>query len=185
MIAVSVAHSSKAPGAVSADGLTEYAVSVRASRACAESLQAQGLPCTLIDIGPLGPKAYIRKKLQLVNALKPELAIEIHCNSSKNKEANYFEVIHHPASKIGVLAAKSIASVFELGFANRHGWKSNRGFLPDDRRLFFIDDCHCPSLIVEGLFLSNDEQAKWLASPGGAEAYGMMVAEGILNWKKL
>ena len=175
-VLISVAHSSKSQGAVSANGeLTEYHVSLRASEACWRSLSGE-FPCELYDCGPLKSTDYDDAKIKKVNLCKPSLAVEIHCNAGP-PGAKYHEVIY--ASKGGLDAAQHVCNALTEGFTGGHHkmWP-RRGARLDDRGLFFLQKTVVPAIIVEGLFISNEEQVAWLAT-GGSEAYGILVAEGI------
>lgn len=187
-IVFSVAHSAASPGVV-AGAAIEYAISLRASFAAVRSLAGE-FPVALVDVGPFKQSEYDDLKVAQVNGLKPRLAIEIHCNATdKNPHASYSEVLHHRASQSGgVDAAACIARALEDGFkaSNHHGWKSKgarANTVDKDRHLmFFLERVSYPSVLVEGLFLTNAEQAAWLSSDGGAEAYGLMVAAGVRRW---
>lgn len=184
-IVLSVAHSHQAQGASNERfGLTEYAVSLRATEAAAAVLRQRDCPVVVLDVAHNPASRYDDIKVSAVNALNPSMAVELHCNWSSNKHANYGEVIHHPRSPIGLRAAVTVADHLRDALGNtKHlwPWRGAREWSEaiDQDRFFFLERTNCPALIVEGLFISNDEQAEWLASPGGAEAYGALVGEGI------
>jgi len=180
-ILISVAHSAKAQGAVCSDGtLTEYYVSLRASESCWRSLSGE-FEVELYDAGPLTLGEYAEKKVARVNQCRPDLAIEIHCNAGP-PGAQYSEVIYANDQSPARGAAIHITDALAAGFAKGHhkSWPKH-GARADDRGLFFLQKTSVPCLIVEGLFISNQEQANWL-STGGADAYGILVATGIKRW---
>ncbi len=188
-IVFSVAHSSAASGAVAPGDLilTEYEVSLRASLAAFQDL-AGDFPCMIYDCGPFGVGKYDDMKVAAINASKARLAVEIHCNASDNQGVSYSEVIHHKLSIPGMQAAAVIARTLGEGFKQGYHktWRS-RGGRPntveqDKHPFFFLERTTVPALVIEGLFISNPEQASWLASEGGAESYGLLVAEGIRRW---
>lgn len=182
MIVLSVAHSSRSPGALSPNGkLREYDVSRRASFAASNRIVQAGHSCVVYDCGALPASDYDDAKKAFVDALKGvQLAVEIHCNANVDRAPCYSEVLHFPGSKPSEAAATTIASLLSQGLnAERaHQWRS-RG--PQPRSDLFFLKVKPPAVIVEGVFISNVEQAKWLAE-GGQEAYGVLVAEGILQW---
>lgn len=182
-ILISVAHSAKSQGAVNSTGvLTEYHVSLRASEACWRSLSGE-FAVELFDVGLRNASEYDEDKLRRVNQCMPELALEIHCNSGP-PGAQYHEVIYANEQSLAKEPAQLICSALTEGFSGGHhkAWPS-RGARADDRNLFFLQKTRVPALIVEGLFISNEEQAGWLAT-GGAETYGILVATGIKRWLK-
>ena len=180
MIVFSVAHTKLAQGAQTKEGLTEYEVSKAASRAAFESLFTAGVPCAMFEIGKFSQVESVGPK-QLMPSRLASLAVEIHCNSSGTApSANYSECIHYPGSKAGKEAATFICDAMKKGFnAGSHKWPA-RGPRADGG-LFFLKG-KTPSVIVEGVFVSNQEQAAWLATNGGPEAYGLLVAEGLKQW---
>jgi N-acetylmuramoyl-L-alanine amidase len=188
VILFSVAHSSKAKGAQSHDGmLSEYWVSLRATLAAMRNLAGE-FPVEMLDVGPLNPREYASAKTVAINRCQPSLAIEIHCNASTNHAANYSEVIHHRSSVAGARAASCVAQSLADGFANSHhkSWRSRGARVNtaehDGHLMFFLELTKVPAIIVEGVFISNMEQAAWLAGEGGCEAYGLLVADGLRRW---
>ena len=189
-VLISVAHSKNAPGVCVADNATlqEYMVSLRASLVAMKNLAGEH-EVLLFDAGDADTaKDYCGSKVRVANALMPRLAVEIHCNAGP-PDRNYSEVIYNRNSSIGKQAATVIARTLSEGFKGGHHkeWQA-RGARPntvkEDKKLFFFTELtHCPAVIVEGLFLTNPEQADWLAR-GGQEAYGLLVAEGIRRFLK-
>jgi len=177
VIVLSVAHTFKAQGAAYG-GLTEYEVSKRATRAAYDWLSGQGIPCCLFETGSFSQTESVRPK-QLAGAMA-DLSVEMHLNAWTDPARNFSEVIHHPGSIAGFAAACAVSDHLKSGFgAVNHKWpaKGPRG----DAGLFFLKGPR-PAIIVEGLFLSNPEQAAWLATPGAPETYGLLVAGGLKQW---
>lgn len=184
LVLLSVAHSKVAPGVVSETAqLQEYMVSLRATLAAFRSL-AGAYEVEMLDAGPLTPGEYSVEKVARVNGCMPALAVEIHCNGSSDPHANYAEVIYHPSSPIfGAKAAKAVCDSLAAGYAPTHGSWHVKGpransIEQDLHWDFFLSKTKVPAIIVEGLFMSNPEQAAWLAN-GGQETYGLLVADGI------
>jgi N-acetylmuramoyl-L-alanine amidase len=189
MILLSVAHSAKEHGASNeANLLDEYTISLRASMAAFRRLIGAHVKCMIFDCGWLADTEYAPVKTAVVNAIMPDLALELHCNSAFERDASYSEVLHHPDAVEGKEAAEYIARGLALSMGGgNHRWPSH-GARPNTTELdkhhdFFLWNTKAPAVIVEGLFLSNQEQAAWLAR-NGAEAYGLIVADAILDWLK-
>jgi len=188
-VLLSVAHSCTAHGVTDQSGIiNEHDVSMRAAEQVWRTLHPN-LPICVLDSGPRvakGPNGYAAWKTERINAIKPSLAIELHCNSGPPAR-HYSEVIHGP-SKEGTRAAQLIAAALKRrldpDLFDSRGARPNAWPWPDEHPMFFIQDIHCPSIIVEGCFLTNEGHAQWLASDGGYESYGGIVAEGILEWWK-
>ncbi len=180
MIVLSVAHTKLAQGAKTAGGLYEYEMSQRASRAAFDVLYTANIPAAMFEVGYFTREGCMPAK-QLMPSRLAAMCVEIHFNASgENPKANYSEVIHHPASKAGAVCAMLVSASLSEGFTKgNHKW-GNHGPRPDGS-LFFLKGAQ-PAIIVEGLFGSNAEQAAFLETSGGPEAYGMLVAEGLKSW---
>lgn len=188
LIVISYAHSCTSVGVMSEDRiLNEHIVSARAAQQAFRNLH-HDLPICLLDCGPIRTAhEYARWKIDRINALNPTLAVEIHCNSAESPMRRYSEVIHHRSGGNGELAAKLVAAelkntLTDVDVLGRKVWE-HRGARANsvalDRHLFFfLEELRCPSIIVEGMFLTNPEHVKRL-SDGGMEAYGAIVGEGI------
>lgn len=181
MIVLSVAHSLLDRGATSADGaLREHDVSWTATQACEVALAARHIPTAIMRFGDLDQLTYLRKKAQAINGMSPDAAVELHCNASADyPDAVYSEVIHHAWSVPGKGLAHAIAGAMGDAMSRSHRWPSRGAVGRDD--LWLLNHTHCPTVIVEGVFISTPEQSAWLSS-GGAEAYGHVVAAGIMSW---
>lgn len=186
----SVAHSSKARGAAALDGdpiHDEYEISLRATLAAMRTL-AGDVPCEMFDVGPLRPSEYDDAKITAINRCMPSLAVEIHLNASGLPQVNYGEVIHHAKSAEGKRAAEIVALELFHGF-NAFGkvWPSKGGrpntVEHDKHKMFLLELTKVPTIIVEGLFITNPAQFNWLCGDGDhMGTYGRLVAEGVRKW---
>ncbi len=185
-----VAHSATNVGSRNDDLLLqEYMVSLRASLAAVRSL-AGIVPVEFFDVGPIANQSeYLQAKAAKINSCKPSLAIELHCNSDKSGRASYGEVIHYPGSEIGHAAGTAIATAIATGLKLTHkkDWQqrgARANSVEKDKHMFYLlTETRVPVLIVEGFFISNHDQARWLVE-GGQEAYGVMVADGVRDYIK-
>lgn len=177
-VVLSIAHSHRDRGAANPRvGVAEYELSVRAVDAAAAFLRQHDCPVVILDAVDNLKHAPI--KIAAIRALNPSLAVEIHFNSNEDVRANYGEVIHRAGDAFGMRAALTVADhLRDTLKATKHAWPWH-GARADDRGLFFIQKTNCPSIITEALFISNDEQARWVQSAGGAEAIGTIIGEGI------
>ena len=108
------------------------------------------------------PLAPLSEKIKYINALsKPgDSCIEIHFNSDGG---DGIEVIYHHASIEGKkMAQKFQQALLEyLPFRDR-GIKSNNEL---NRTIGFLSKTKIPAIIVECLFIDNDNEAKYLLYP--------------------
>jgi hypothetical protein len=174
-----VAHSSKSRGvSTPTAGFDEYEVSKRASLALMRALM-DDYEVELYSVGAVqGAGKYLPRKIEKINGCKPSLAIEIHCNGGP-PSANYREVIFWPGSEKGEAAAKHIASALDTGFPTWPKTKARANHPNLDLHwMYFLQQAKVPSLIIEGLFLSNPMQRNYIQGVG-AEQYGLAIADGV------
>lgn len=178
-----VAHSSKSRGVSTlVANLDEYEVSKRASLAAMRNLM-DDFETELFSIGAvLGGLAYMPRKVEKINGCAPAIALEIHCNGANNPKANYREVIYWPGSKRGKAAAEYIALALNIRFPSWPTCRARENAVASDLHwMYLLKNSKVPAVIVEGLFLSNPEQQQRMTQ-GGAEEYGLAVAEGVRNF---
>jgi len=186
MILLSVAHSASAKGAYNpAYSVSEYELSQIMTSSCKSILDINQIPCDVLDVGKMRP--YMSYKLNYIRRVKPELAIEIHLNSG-NKNADYPMCVYYKNNALTKRCAQIILNNLKTGF-EKQGWTKVRllevpteikGF--DNSRYTFVTKTPCPSIIVEPLFISNNEQCKYLLSHGALNSIGEMIGEAILDW---
>lgn len=181
MIVLSIAHSKLDPGNTHM-GMVEHQVSIKMTNACATMLRAHGVEVEVLPESE--ERNHLPGKVARINELKPQLAIELHTNSVTDPRPNYGEVIYHPESTEGRLAASCLSAMLRtaLGRAN-HNWPF-LGAEPDRRGLYYLVHTTCPAVIVEPLFQSNPDQAQWLGSPDAPETIGAICADGIIAYLK-
>lgn len=187
-ILISVGHSEKAKGASNNSvGVYEYDLCKKIASSAAEVIKNSEFKCEFFDIGNVFP--YHQKKVDFVNKhLDLALAIEFHLNSYSGKTANYSSCFFMGNNKDMASLSECILGNIKSGCSG-HGWNNIKSVgLPSAgyniKRYWFITETKCPAMIVEPLFISNDEQAEWLNTAGACEAVGMIIAEGILKWMR-
>lgn len=187
-ILISVGHSKKVKGASNESvGVHEYDLCKKIASSAAEMINKSEFKCEFFDIGDVFP--YRQKKIDFVNKhLDLALAIEFHLNSYPGKTATYSSCFFMGNDKDMAELSECILGYLKSGLYN-HGWNKIKSVgLPSDgydiERYWFVTKAKCPAMIVEPLFISNDEQAMWLKTTGACEAVGMIIAEGILKWMR-
>lgn len=184
-VLISVAHSRQFPG-VTNGALLEHDVSRTASAAAVDFLTANGVPVVITECAQLSDIDYSIIKPALANSFSFALAVEIHCNGAGDPKPNYGEAIYYPKSVDGQAAGQAICDALKTA------WPSNwpiTGARANDPAIdlhydFFLSKLKPPAVIVEGLFMSNPDQAQWLSVDGNPAVYGNAVAQGILAWWK-
>lgn len=185
MILLSIGHSAAARGAHNKKfNVSEYDLcKVMVNSAC-DIMHSKAIDCVVLDANNKFP--YHNHKVMVVNACKPQVAVEFHLNSYPGSGATYSSCFFWGQNKAMSRLSAFILANCKTAFEPMKWGQIKSVGLPEDGydldRYWFITETKYPALIVEPLFISNNEQAAWLTSRGAPEAVGMLIAEGILSW---
>jgi N-acetylmuramoyl-L-alanine amidase len=177
-VAVSVGHHPGAPG-FSAGQYSEYSEMAVVVGFVVQTLMYQGVMAYLVGAGSL------RQKVAAINALDPDVALELHLNAGGGDGT---EVLYAPGSATGRRLAEIVnRAIIQLtGERDRgikEGWYQG-GDAPGSRPDYFLAATHCPAIITEGYFL--DQLPDRQAYAGKADYYQKLafaVAGGIINYR--
>lgn len=183
IVVLSIAHTEAAPGAASADGrVVEHPVSRRICAAAADALAAAGVESVTVE-------GSIRQKIAKVNKIRASCLVEPHLNAAENHSARGHLVLHHAGSTRGRLLAIAISDAVEAGLrgdypSRRIGAAEVPGRYARHHSLPILSETHPPAVIPELLFVSNEQDAAFLAREDAPERLGRMVAAGVVAWLK-
>ena len=188
MIFLSVAHSVGSGAFNKNINLQEYDCSKIMTAVCAEYLKSKNIDVHVLDVGKIDTQSERKRiKKQEISNKKPDLALEIHLNSSEDKTVNYSSCFYWGVNSKTKFISDLIVKNFSVGFAKNIRRYRSMG-LPcpgfDLRRFWYITENKCDSIIVEPCFMSNDEQAVKLKDESYLKGIGLMVADGVENWLK-
>lgn len=114
----------------------------------------------------------------LANEVQPALFVSIHYNSAPNPEAHGIEVFYHESEKnpkrsktSKALAAMVLDRVIEETQAKSRGVKTGN--------FAVIRETAMPAILVEGGFLTNQEEMNLIKNPGYIKRIAWGIAKGI------
>lgn len=186
LVILSIAHTPKAPGARSPafPHVLENPYSRRICASAAEWLELAGFDVVTVE-------GSIRQKIAKINKLRGACLVEPHLNAATSPTARGHMVIHHAPSVHGRNLAISISDALDRGLhdagfqaARRWGATPCPGRLVRHPELPILSDTKPPAVIPELLFVSNPDDAAFLAKSDTPERLGGMVAAGIAAWLK-
>ena len=165
-VAFSFAHNPDRPGA-KWEGLEEHSTSRRWTRRIVELLQHNGVDAVIV------PHHSLRGKVEAINELGADLALEVHFNGCGGCGAKGAETLYYPGSAKGRAAAEAVhAFVAKAASRDRgikEGWyrQDHPGQVDydgdvegDERVLYFLQKTNCPALILEPEFIEQGKQIK-------------------------
>lgn len=182
-IAINVGHSILKGGlCTSANGIVnEYQYCKTLGPVLADTLRKEG---HTVDVIICPEREFTSKrqeqsyKLSRINGKGYNLVIELHLNSSDNKNAKGVETIYHQNSARGKTYAERIEKkISELGIVSR-GAKKQTEF--DQKSFYILSGTDCPAVIIESFFCTNKIEVD-LVSKLGNDAIATKISEGILN----
>lgn len=117
-----------------------------------------------------------RDIINLCNKSNPDYAIDIHNNAGGGKG---FEAYVGISGLCNTLAKNIESEVINIG-QNSRGVKTRKNSSGKDY-YYFIRSMTCPSMICEGAFVDNKEDAAMINSDIKCKAFGEAYAKGILK----
>lgn len=123
----------------------------------------------------------LEKRAEIANGLKPDLFISIHYNSAPTKQAEGVEVFFYrdDKDKVRVTSSKQLAQLVLNKIVENTNAKS-RGVKHGD--LSVIRNTQMPAILVEGGFLTNDDEMQRLKDPAYLKRVAWGIAQGIQNY---
>jgi len=137
--------------------LTEHLVNSEIVRIIKSILKSQ-LGSDLISVESMG----LEKKVEIINQLGVDLAIEFHLDSSEDKSLEGCKVLYNPSSEQGKNYANSIQKALCTGVSRRKDLGTREGYFrldPSRGTLYFLRATKMPALIVESEFISSSKAA--------------------------
>jgi N-acetylmuramoyl-L-alanine amidase len=172
-IAISVGHHPDKPGFIN-EKYSEYSeMAAVAGLLIRNLLYKKQLPY-LIGTGRLG------KKVEEINDLNVELAVELHLNAGGGHGV---ETLYCPGSQPGKEWAEIIQKhIVHPGIRDRG---TKEGWYHQDKskgKLYFLEKTNCPSVIIESYFLDNKEEVeKYAGNLGFYSALAFDIANAIME----
>lgn len=118
------------------------------------------------------------KRAEIANSLKPDLFVSVHYNSAPARQAEGVEVFFYrdDVNKERVASSKRLAQLVLNKVLENTNAKS-RGVKHGD--LSVIRNTKMPAILVEGGFLTNDDEMQRLKDPAYLKRVAWGIAEGV------
>lgn len=174
-IAIDAGHGGNDSGAINqAVGINEKTATLAISQQLQRILENRGYEVLMTrrtDVFvPLGQRA------EAANTAGTEIFVSIHCNSAENASATGIETYHHPTSEMGQTLAAEIHRAVIAAFPSHQ----NRGVKSANFQV--LRETQMPACLVETEFISNNQQAQFLADPVNQEKIARAIADGIKSY---
>lgn len=152
LIAIDPGHGGSDPGAIGVNGIQEKDVVLAISLELGKLLSQNGFEVAFTRTKD--ETVSLAQRVKIIDALKPNLAVSVHCNSFWLPSANGIETFYHPNKPGGEKLAKQIQTelINSFNWTNR-GVKQGNYYILRESRLQEI-------VLPEVGFLSNPTEGK-------------------------
>ncbi|MBU0943541.1 MAG: N-acetylmuramoyl-L-alanine amidase [Proteobacteria bacterium] len=173
-ICIDPGHGGTDPGAVGRCGdqdLCEHDIALQICLSLEELLLEQGHLTYLTR--RVDRNLSLPARTQFANRYQADLFISIHCNAAYQPTAAGIETWIHPFSNVGRQYATPIQKSLTQALSDH----KNRGVKEADFHV--LRETAMPAVLVETEFISNPEQAEFLAKGENQRRIAQAIAEGI------
>ena len=188
-------HNSIDQGHATPAGLTEYQIAPDVNNEMVLYLEERGKACRMLE-GNLAQR--IRETNHIHATQGVPCCVEVHCNGMPgphgHKAEGFFAMCWFESRLASMLAecivreialARPDAPNLKTNFVSSHRrWMYTPRMYPGAPRLAMLQDTHMPAVIIEACYLSNPDEAKWIAEQKNRQALGRAVARGIIKYLK-
>lgn len=121
----------------------------------------------------------LREEIDECNAYGPDVAVDVHINSSATGGGDGFEAYYHHGGGLGKTLAENIETEVKAIGQNSRGVKTKVGNNGD--YYAFIRETNCPAVIVECAFINNANDIAIIDTESEQVIMGKAIAKGILK----
>lgn len=178
-------HGAEDPGKVGVNNVLEKDLNLQVAKKVQEKLENKGIQVVMTrddDIGLYDETesnkklADMRKRVSLINEVKPDIVVSIHQNSYSDSSVKGAQVFYYKHSKEGEEAARLMQEELKsLDEDNKRQIKANDTY-------YMLKKTAVPTIIVECGFLSNPKEADLLTTDEYQEKIAEAICSGIIKW---
>lgn len=167
-------HGGSDSGALGLYGLIEKHLTLDIADRVSELLQAAGYSVLLTRTDD--STVQLSERSDMANASDIKLFASIHINAAPNPNGNGIEVFYRGGDNESVLLAKEMQKelVSRLGATDRG--------VKDGSKLWVIRKTKAPAVLIENLFLSNQQDAAKLFDESVHQTIAQAISDGILRY---
>ena len=180
-------HGGNDPGKVGVDGQLEKDINLEIVRRLKVYLEMNGVEVVLTREDDKGlyqsgdknkKSADMKKRIEIINKAKPRLMVRIHQNSYHQPEISGAQVFYFGKSEEGKIFAELMQKRFDYVL----GKEKNTRQAKANGNYYLLTHSKPVSIIIEGGFLSNPQEAKKLETEEYQDKIAWTVAMGVLQY---
>lgn len=179
VVIIDAGHGGKDPGKVGVNNVLEKDLNLQIAQKVKTKLEELGISVIMTredDSMEESKVADMKKRVKLINEVKPVIAVSIHQNSYSQADIKGAQVFYYEQSKDGKNAAEIMQHALkELDSNNTRDIKANNTF-------YMLKKTEVPTIIVECGFLSNAQEAEKLTKEEYQQELAAAICSGIVKW---
>ncbi len=171
-IAVDAGHGGNDTGAINQQvGINEKTITLAISLKLKKVLEDRGHRVRMTRSEDIFIE--LTRRAEIANNAGTDIFVSVHANSANNLSATGIETYHHPDSANGRVLATKVQEAMIAAFPSH----TNRGV--KSANFVVLRETQMPACLVETEFLSNNQQAQFLANPNNQQKIATAIADGI------
>lgn len=178
-IVLDAGHGGNDPGKVGVNDVLEKDINLQIAQKVRESLEEQGIQVVMTredDSAEDSKLEDMKKRVALINEVKPEIVVSIHQNSYSEENVKGAQVFYYTHSENSKVAAEIMQEELKnIDSENTREAKGNDTF-------YMLKKTEVPTIIVECGFLSNEMEAEKLVTEAYQNELVNAICMGILRW---
>ena len=172
-------HGGEDPGKVGVNEALEKEINLNIGMNLKELLEAEGIQVIMTrenDQVPKGKMEDLKKRVDLINEVKPQMVICIHQNSYTDPSVAGPQVFYHGGSDVSEEIAHYIQEeLWLVDEAHKREIKGNENY-------YMLSETQVPTVIVECGFLSNQSDAEKLVTEDYQKQVAEAICTGVTKW---
>lgn len=175
-------HGGEDPGKVGVNGILEKDINLSIVKKVQQILKQEGISVHLTresdrsiatDSDTFSKSKDMKKRVEMINEIKPHIAVSVHQNSYTSGEIKGAQVFYYQTSEVSRKYAEILQEAIKtVDSDNKRQAKGNDTY-------YLLKKTEVPTVIVECGFLSNWEEAEKLSQESYQEEMAQAIANGI------
>lgn len=179
LIVIDPGHGGQDPGKVGVNDALEKDINLAIAEKLRKNLEDMGVQIVMTredDMVPDGKKEDLKKRVDLINEVKPELVVCIHQNSFTNQTVAGPQVFYHGESDVSKEISQMLQEeLWQIDTEHKREIKGNESY-------YMLSETSVPTVIVECGFLSNPQDAEKLITEEYQQQVASAICTGIIKW---
>ena len=177
-IVIDVGHGGKDSGAIGINGIQEKDVALNIANTILKLNDKSDTPLDIYLTRYTDTLISLFDRTKLAKALKADLFVSLHCNHSDNSSARGIEIYVAGATSKYSDDVTWLAFQLQAVLNKQLGYES-RGVKFADFQVLRETINHCPSLLLELGFLSNEDEGKFISDSNNIQPSALTILQSL------